>query len=1412
MTRKVSICIVFLFFLCITNAQDAAKEYEKLINRMSPLSPNVASLGKYGEVPVNLYTGIPSIDIPVTTITSGNLSLPVSLSYHAGGIRVEETPSWVGLGWSLNAGGIITRQMRGAPDEGGTIGGVGAGGILNNPLTINQYLDSAAQHGSLDNYPAFRQMLTDAANGQADLEPDIFYYNVAGLSGKFVYDENTVKFISQSDKPVQINYSKNESLFEIINDEGTRYQFGITEQSRSYIYSSENTARANYTTGWYLTRIINANSTDTITFVYDNSNLSFYTLGSGFRKNILTYTTDVSIIPQDFAKDPFMNSFTTGFVLSSIISRSGKIVFERDTTDRQDLAGDKALKKIWVYDKQNNLVNSFSMDYDYFVSTSSPVSSFIGGQYLKRLKLLAFNEMGKDYTNTAKWKKHTFTYNETTMLPSRLSYGQDYWGYYNGRENATLVPKAVYVASTGKIVDLPGADRYIDAAYTQANMLTSITYPTGGKTEFTYEANRVPYAEMNAALPTPTKWFVHQLSALAESYLDLQDTYSTTFTINQPPDKYINGGQGGVFVKLEINPQCGNELAANCAGFTVTGPVSVAVPQNSSGFYLPNGTYTMTANLVPLKQRVNSGEQGFVDAGNFLFAVSYLGVDSSNLQGPNADVLVGGVRIQKMVNTDPVSGNTLVKTFRYIKSNGTSSGWTLSVINHSYTERLVYNIYVNVGAAGHWETLIGDYLVRTSGSSAPMLNTQGNSTGYSRVEEYTADNNNNGRAVHIFSHQNHFVDLDASNQYPFPPPFDADWERGVSLSNSTEAYNSAAFVPVNQSSYGYNYWYHDTASNSIKGIKSGFDFRSIYAELDGAGLHTTASPAPDEARNWQPYAVATGGYWQYADTTVTYNETASQHITVIKEMERNPLNQKPAKVTTYQSNGKVKREWLKYPVDGIYSSTLSGDNQDALVSMKTKNMIGVPVLDSVTIDNQPAYLSYITFKQQGNRTLLDRVIESKTGNSADLQQMLKVNAYDNNDNMLEAAKYSDPLQSTLWGYNNNYPIAKAINAASGEIFYDGFEEAGTWNGMVYDATKWHTGKNAGRIDNIGGSKIYYYSNKWLTVTATSGRKWKYSGWVYSNGPSVQLYLNMKRPGETGSASYTDNISGTITGQWIFLEKEFEVPADVTQLNIRVDNNGGGTVWFDDIRLHPADAQMLTYTYDPLVGLTSQSDIQNVATLYEYDSFNRLLRIRDKDGFVAKQYDYQYQQVAHNNPIWQVTGNLRCKPCPANASYPSNIQQQEEKDTNPNSATYDQTRWTDNGVSSSCVVSADWQNTATAIRCRLAAGANTGEQEREQEDKNPCSNTYSQTRWIVIATNTTACPLPCNSSNCSGVDKKCISGTCSTGIKVYTSTVQDANGWTCTYHYEWSDGSWSANYIEYSSIGCIDGISFPPGDL
>jgi YD repeat-containing protein len=192
-----------------------------------------------------------------------------------------------------------------------------------------------------------------------------------------------------------------------------------------------------------------------------------------------------------------------------------------------------------------------------------------------------------------------------------------------------------------------------------------------------------------------------------------------------------------------------------------------------------------------------------------------------------------------------------------------------------------------------------------------------------------------------------------------------------------------------------------------------------------------------------------------------------------------------------------------------------------------------------------------------------------------------------------------------------------------------FEEPGSWGSglTAYDQSFSHNGRISGRIDAPGTAEVTSMSSKWLTISLTAPKKFHYSGWVYSNGPTVEIYLFMKRAGETGYNSYVNNVYTPVRDKWVFLEGDYAVPADVTQLNIRIDNNGtlngGNKVWFDDIRLYPSDAQMTTYTYEPLVGVTSMADARGLTTSYEYDGFQRLKTVRNNDGNIIKSICYNY---------------------------------------------------------------------------------------------------------------------------------------------------------------------------------------------
>jgi YD repeat-containing protein len=64
---------------------------------------------------------------------------------------------------------------------------------------------------------------------------------------------------------------------------------------------------------------------------------------------------------------------------------------------------------------------------------------------------------------------------------------------------------------------------------------------------------------------------------------------------------------------------------------------------------------------------------------------------------------------------------------------------------------------------------------------------------------------------------------------------------------------------------------------------------------------------------------------------------------------------------------------------------------------------------------------------------------------------------------------------------------------------------------------------------------------------------------------------------------------------------------------------------DELRLYPANAQMTTYTYSPLKGMTSNCDVDSRVIYYNYDGLGRLRYTRDQDGNILKTIEYHYQQ-------------------------------------------------------------------------------------------------------------------------------------------------------------------------------------------
>jgi hypothetical protein len=81
--------------------------------------------------------------------------------------------------------------------------------------------------------------------------------------------------------------------------------------------------------------------------------------------------------------------------------------------------------------------------------------------------------------------------------------------------------------------------------------------------------------------------------------------------------------------------------------------------------------------------------------------------------------------------------------------------------------------------------------------------------------------------------------------------------------------------------------------------------------------------------------------------------------------------------------------------------------------------------------------------------------------------------------------------------------------------------------------------------------------------------------------------------------------------WQRVEGKFTVPSPAKYMKIEL-NNASSTVdtYFDDIRIHPFDANMKSFVYDPInLRLMAELDENNFATFYEYDDGGALVRVK-----------------------------------------------------------------------------------------------------------------------------------------------------------------------------------------------------------
>jgi YD repeat-containing protein len=605
-------------------------------NPFQVFAPNTFELAKYGDIPVDFSSGVPNINIPLTKMTDKDISLDVSLSYHGSGIKVDQEATWVGLGWSLNCGGIITREVRGQADY----CNMTANG-MNFRTSIQDYNYSGTQ--TVAQYCQQQgNALQAGAYGGSDNGADIFYFNFNGRSGKFFLDNDAkAVFVTYEDLkitllPISTNWWGTSFNFIITDERGFKYEFSDQEMTSSA------TSAGVYISAWYLSKITSP-AGGSIVIEYTGGGLTttqyqkrcfndgWFAVNPGHGSHILpqayltacvTYDTNVGgIVPSKITTG-------TGNTLTFVVNTGQDL-----RLDSEPLINNK-LNALVMKDNTNTEVRRFRFGYNYFVANNSRKfpSPAPGNprEFLNyRLRLDSLWEVSPTGVLNA---PYAFTYygdndpetDDVYTLPYRLSPSQDHWGYYNGTNNLTMFPynppdKRFTIDEmyrrflpsndiggwqpgfTFKIEN--GGNREADGEAIKAACLKKIVYPTGGYSEFDFEGHnasvdnywpiiggvRIKQITSNPGTgPSVVKQYTYESYMSSDKCLDINNPYYFWYWNWNLGDETMAQGQMAFGVPAElaynstyiVRGDIGSQLLLGAGNNGIYTQVKEAIPGN----------------------------------------------------------------------------------------------------------------------------------------------------------------------------------------------------------------------------------------------------------------------------------------------------------------------------------------------------------------------------------------------------------------------------------------------------------------------------------------------------------------------------------------------------------------------------------------------------------------------------------------------------------------------------------------------------------------------------------------------------------------------------------------------------------------------------------------------------------------
>jgi YD repeat-containing protein len=506
------VCCALLLFFGNTMAQEAG------MPAVVKPSPQSLAFTRYGDYPMTGNNGLTDITIPIHTITGRKLSLPITMGFHASGMMAGEVEGALGMRWTLNCGGLVTRTMKGIPDE----------WSQQDPFDINDYVENPPGDGHYGiNFDFLYNSCTsgkiqylnyaDAEDRQRvkvyDSEFDIFNYALPnGKSGHFILKGPTGSKVAMTIPydPIKIEFAKAPTengyfeSFTITDVDGTKYRFGKVDGATDNAVESNiewdivDNRLGNVSTAWYLTKIIASDNSDEMSLFYNTKSMEYWapTQTATIRDRIRQEDEWMWLDP---TTDPYINNLKSDLIMwhfdqTDIWNESQHKNNVPVLSSIQFNGGSASLNYTSDNLLSNIVINRGSVPYkkalfNFTVPTGNSV------HYLDNVSFY-----GEDQTTLG--EKYNFSYYDNTYasLPRDLAPMKDWWGYQNGaggnlilHQTAPIVAIPMRISYTQELGSY-STNRNPDENAKTRGMLKTITYPTGGLTEFIYENNKYDWA------------------------------------------------------------------------------------------------------------------------------------------------------------------------------------------------------------------------------------------------------------------------------------------------------------------------------------------------------------------------------------------------------------------------------------------------------------------------------------------------------------------------------------------------------------------------------------------------------------------------------------------------------------------------------------------------------------------------------------------------------------------------------------------------------------------------------------------------------------------------------------------------------------------------------------------------------